>query len=459
MARMTQQEFDQLLASHIRGGEDLRHSKALPPKKIPNPALANMTPAQAILAKEAGMDTIMVSPQRWQGVDTLIEAYQNDDGSWEVQQESQDKPTISSTSSVGPAQRALAEAKAQAEKDQRDWNRTHGPGTVDPVTGEPGRGSGLDETHAERTKREFEAQDQAGQQETREAARRAELRAIDAQRLQAEQQAEQNRLARDRLDFDKDKDLRPQLAGTPTDTTRNIGVWDPASQTLRSVENPMYDAAKVEAARLKDQLSTGIALNQITAQQAAQQYKQWWDTNVELPFKQSAEVRARATEQREALAAEDRRKQFASDFSLRQNTLGFNAGDAAVKNEISLLPYRAGPTEAAEMSSAITSLGQGGKIAGPDAGAGINFTPEAFQFDRPDFDKIAQKATKNALKGITKYTPEGKFSQGDYSGISMPSGQGAPSSTGGGIDLSTLWNQYLQNGVAPYQGPEDDAKG
>lgn len=369
-------------------------------------------------------------------------------------------PKAESSSSVGAHQRALAEAKAEAEKNERDWNLNNGPDkqVMDPNTGQmrPGWGSGRAETHEERTRREYAAQDQGFQQENQAAARRAEERTIATQQAQADQQRAANELAQAKFDYDKEKDVRPQLASTPTDATKNIAIWDPGSQTVRSVDNPMYDAAKAEAARLKDQLSTGIALNQITAQQAAQQYKQWWDTNVELPFKQAAEVRARAAEQRAALEAEDRRKQFASDFSLRRANLGFTAGNAAVQNEMGLLPYRAGPTEAAEMSAAITSLGQGGKVSGPDASAGINFTPGAFEFDRPDFEGIAKKATKNALKGITKYNPEGSFSQGNYEGISMPSGQGAPSSTGGGIDLGSLWQQYLQQGVEPYAGPPEE---
>ena len=484
--RRSKQEMDQLLATYQAHSGMLAYGQS-GTKTIDNPAFLALTYAQKARNEFSANpipEKITVPVYSWQNPTIKITAYQDPLTGEYVTESAVPDITPTLPRKETPQKDALDEAKAKAEMEQRNWNRDHGPRSINPDTGEPygaaAEGSGLEETHVERVEREAkiaaarrlqeqDARQQKIDEETAAARRLAEqnqaatLRINQAQEVRAAQkhiedvarQREQDRIAQQTRQEDIEYRNRPQPVSTPTDTAANVAVWNPATQQMESVPNPIYDEAKVQAARLKDQLSTGIALNQITAQQAAQQYKQWWDTNVELPFKQAAEVRARAAEQREALAAEDRRKQFASDFSLRQANLGFSAGDAAVKNEISLLPYRAGPTEAAEMSAAITSLGQGGKIAGPDAGAGIHFTPEAFQFDRPDFDKIAKKATSRALKGITKYSPQGTFSQGDYAGISMPTGQGAPSSTTSGIDLSQLWNQYLQTGAPKYEGPSE----
>ena len=462
MVVVSQQKMDELINRYHRPETPLYHTgvREMKPVKKKNPRwLALPEKNREIVAASLQIDeyiTEQVPVQSWQNANVLIEAYQTEDGGWEVLKEQPDAtPTTAGTSATGPNQRAEKEEESEQNRRERSWNLNNGPQTLDPNTGQPGRGSGRNETHAERAARERLEGADARAEETAARSARTEERSIAATERQIAQQESSNELARAKFNADEAFRYRPDAISTPTDTAANIAIWDPTSQEVRSVPNPIYDAAKVEAARLKDQLSTGIALNQITAQQAAQQYKQWWDTNVELPFKQAQEQRARAAEQRAALEAEDRRKQFASDFSLRSSTLGFQAGDAAVKNEISLLPYRAGPEAGEQFSAAINSLGQGGKVYGPDASAGINFTADAFEFDRPDFEGIAKKATKNALKGLTKYSPEGSFSQADYSGVPTPSGEGAPSSTGGGIDLSQLWQQYLQSGVQPYTGPEE----
>jgi hypothetical protein len=227
---------------------------------------------------------------------------------------------------------------------------------TDPNTGQqvPGWGSGKYETHAERATREIAEQrggyadtaeqrairDQQIQEEDRVLAQKNQQRELEIRQAAEERQKaadaetkrqhdlenargqEADRLANAKFQAEQAVRDRPQPLGTPTDTSRNVAVWNPATGQMESVSNPIYDQAKVDAARLKDQLSTAIALNQVSAQQAAQQYKQWWDTNVTLPFQQAQEVRARAAEQRAALEAEDRRKQFASQFSLQKASAG-----------------------------------------------------------------------------------------------------------------------------------------
>jgi hypothetical protein len=492
-----QEQMDALLARYNATGRILVHSKNAGSKEIDNPAfLALSRGERALNSQKQGPDKIpekiTVPVEQWQNADVMIKAYREPGSSdWHVERELADAtPTLPRKET--PEQDAYNEAKAAQAKRESEWNLNHGPDTTmtDPNTGQqvPGWGSGKYETHEARATREIAEQrggyadaaeqrairDQQIQEEDRVTRDKNQQRQLEIQQATEERQkasdaeakrvhdleeahrAESDRLANARFGAEQAVKDRPQVVGTPTDTSKSVAVWNPATGQMESVTNPIYDQAKVDAARLKDQLSTAIALNQVSAQQAAQQYKQWWDTNVTLPFQQAQEVRARAAEQRAALEAEDRRKQFASQFSLQKASLGQQAGNQAVQNEISLLPYRAGPNEAADMSSAINSLGAGGKVNGPDASAGIHFQASDFQFDRPDFDKIASQATAKALKGLTKYSPSGSFSQGDYSGVTMPTGQGAPSSTGAGIDTSSLWQQYQNIGVPPYTGPPSD---
>jgi hypothetical protein len=257
----------------------------------------------------------------------------------------------------------------------------------------------------------------------------AEARAQRGQDLTAEQQAEANRLARERFEEDKKKEAReantPKFLGTPTDTSANIAYFDPASGEVKGAPNPMYDAVKVEAARKREELNLQIQLGRLQADQAAAEYNRWFKQNVEVPFMQAAERRAQAQEKRAALQAEEQRRQFAAQEARQRRSMGLQAGQAAVQAEVSLLPYRVGPKFGQQFGDAVTSLGRGGSMD-TNASAGINFTQDAFEFDRPDFKSISNAAMKDALKGLTNYDPaEGEFATPDYSGINFPTGGGA----------------------------------
>jgi hypothetical protein len=345
------------------------------------------------------------------------------------------------------------------EKDrERKWNQSG-----QPVNGQ--QPSGFFETHAERREREAAEQKQndataATQRQINEDARRDQIaqgqldiqnrsadRADRNEARQIDQQAETNQLTRERYQFERDKyddeKRKPQFMGSPTDTTRNIAYFNPSTGTVETAPNPMYDEAKVEAQRLKEQLSIGIQLNEITAKQASEQYSRWFKENIEVPYLQSAEARAQA--------AEKRRRQFAAQNSLQRGELGQRAAATAIGAEMDMLPYRAGPTFDAEMGAAINSLGAGGSMD-KNASAGINFSPGAFSFDKPDLGKIARDATKNALKNVSTYQPSDEdFGTADYTGINLPNAQtfaGAPQAPAG-IDLTGAYNQF----IGQYGGP------
>jgi hypothetical protein len=119
--------------------------------------------------------------------------------------------------------------------------------------------------------------------------------------------------------------------------------------------------------------------------------------------------------------------------------LGQQAAATAIQAEESLLPYRAGPNEAAHMSDAINGLAAGGTPGGPSAGAGVHFSGDDFQFNAPDFAAIAKKATHAVLSGLTDYRPSGQqYQTADYSSVPQVNLSGMPSYSYSGGSGSSL---------------------
>jgi hypothetical protein len=329
-------------------------------------------------------------------------------------------------------QRAIDTDKAAMSAEERreaEWNRDEAPTAEKPN----GRGSGFYETHEQRAAREQKIADQrredARLELQREAGRREEERAARQQEIdarQAKNQEEATRQNQARIDEEirhnqATEKGRPSIVGNPTDTTRTVSVFDPNTGVLTAADNPAYDAAKAQAEQQRQQIMLQIETGKLSLQEANAKYQQWFDTNIKLPFQQADEARQQAADSRAALDAEERRRQFAASFGLQKADLGERAGQHAAENEIALLPYRAGPDEAADMSSAINSLAAGGVVGGPSPSAGIHFQASDFEFNRPDFQKIAAAATKQAIGHLTPYRPaEGSFATASYGGINFP---------------------------------------
>lgn len=323
-------------------------------------------------------------------------------------------------------------AKAQRERDERWWNQNK----------KDEGGSGLPETHlerAERVAREQQAERlrEAEQRQKAESDARMQAQKDDTEerrqtRLQGIQdKAADRNLTQQQIDIQRENAERaakkPDFLNQADSKTKQIARYDPVSGGIVYSDNPNYDAVKAAAEEKRAELASQIASRDIDLREATARYTQWFETNVKTPLMLAEEARAKAAEQRAALDAEERRRQFSADFGLRKATLGESASQRATNAEISLLPYRAGPTEAAEMSSAINSLAAGGKINGPDAGAGVHFTPGAFQFNAPDFAGIAKKAASQVLSGLTDYRPsKEQYATADYSGVPKVNLSGAP---------------------------------
>ena len=279
---------------------------------------------------------------------------------------------------------------------------------------------------------------------------RREQTEIEARQRAQENDAERIRLEKERVEIERSRANPKQVIGKAGTEDQYVGVFNPQTGQIETQANPLYDEVKTAAARKKEELALAIQMRQMDAQEAAQEYQRWYQENVELPFKQMAERRAQTTETRQAQDMEERRRQFAATNELNRATLGQTAGQNAVQNELATLPFRAGPAFGEQFSSAINSLAGGGKMDA-NASAGINFTADAFEYKRPDLDKIARKATKAALAGVTKYDPDaaGPIAQTDYSGINMAPDLSQAPPSGSSIDVGTLWNNLYGTPTPP----------
>lgn len=403
----TQEQLDKYLDQLRQQYGRLTYSPVAGQKKVDNPDYDPDVDDDADA-------TLQAEVKRWIAPNGhVIEAIQLPGGRWQIQADEPPDPSKGPAAKSPDQQRTekaqadKAEADTAAERElarERSYNQSMGRGYI---------------THAQY------AQQQA-EQERLETARQA----TERQRV-LDERAEKNREATNELSqqqlqetirHNKEGEKKtPQIVGSPTDTARSVSVFDPNTGGLTRVDNPAYDEIKDTAERERQRIMTEIAQRKMSLDEGIQSYTEWFNSNVKVPFMQAEEARAQAKEQRDALDSEERRRQFASDFSLRKATLGQQAGEASVQNELALLPYRAGPNEAAHMADAINSLAAGGVPGGPSAGAGVHFEGGDFQFARPDFKAIAAEGVKAAIGHLTDYKPSGQsYSTGNYSGINLP---------------------------------------
>ncbi len=420
MAQYTDQEMKDYLESLRRQYGTLTHSRVVKPGKVPNP---NYDPDIDDDSEKyvQGDVKAWVAPNGYR-----IEAIQLPDGSWDVQSDEPPDPSKGPTAKSEDQrrqERATADkSEAELRRDQqldneRSYNQSVGRGFVTHA-----------EYAAERARQEAEADRKAAQERQRGIDERT------AKQQEAANQLNQEQLAEQRRHNQETEKGRPAVVGSPKDTDKSVAVFDPNTGKLAAQANPAYDEIKDKAEQERQRIATEIAQRRMSLDEGIQGYTEWFNNNVKVPFMQAEEERARAKEQREALDAEERRRQFASQFKLQKAELGEKAGEAAAQQEIALLPYRAGPEEAQHMSDAINGLAAGGTPGGPSAGAGIHFSGADFQFDRPDFKAIAAAATQQAIGHLTDYKPSGQsYGVGNYSGVTLPNAAtmaSAPSAVG-----------------------------
>lgn len=362
-------------------------------------------------------------------------------------------------------------------RDEKEWNRANGPipDKSSPAYNpdDEGRGSGLYETHATRAKRESDEREQRQRDEDAATRRRIEEQnqrnrgaELEISRAQQAEQARHNREVeaqqaaaretdKERIEIERAKEARanrtPNIIGNPSDTQKGVMYIDPATGEIKSQDNPLYDEKKAESERKREELRLAIEHNKMTAEQAAAEYRMWYDKNVAAPLALAQERRAQAEERRKAQEAQDRREQAIAQNKIERARIGETAAQRAVQAEQSLLPYRVGKTFSGNFANAINSLAAGGKMDA-NAAAGINFQASDFTFKSPNFAKIAKQAAKEALKHLTPYDPdEDEYATADYEGIGMPDASvfGSAPASPSFIDTTSQINQL----ISPYTAP------
>lgn len=354
-------------------------------------------------------------------------------------------------------QQANQATKSRSENAESMWNLVNGPNPTDehkrhPAYDGQGRGSGQYETHQERVTREQTQQreDDRIADRARAAKNDEERNAIERDRVELERkrveqaaktEARQAEIAAGQLAVqqgqlglqERETALREkgtsQIVGSPTYADEKISIYNPVTGGFTSADNPNFDAVRKAAEQEKERIRLEIEAGKYNAEVGAQKYKEWYDKNVTVPLAQAAERRAQSTERRQAQEAADRREQAKAENELNRARLGQQAAESAQANVRAQLPYMAGPEFGEQFSSAVNSLAAGG-VLGRNASEGINFTASAFEFDAPNWKRIAKQATKDALKHLTPYNPdETPYAVADYTGIQMPDPnvmQGAP---------------------------------
>lgn len=447
MAQWTEEQLQAWYSQH--GPEKARHpvfrtqpvQTTDPITRLPTTENQSIQVGEEIEAQDGAKIQVMRLPESGQPNKPDYEIIAHDDTT-DTPKPTPRTPEQQRTEAAQATTAERANADKQREDDERSWNQFH--------TNEGG--SGLPETHLERATREARVREEQRQQQQLADQEAQQQRAAAAQE-EANRQRELDRAEQARqfgvssgtsaasqaetVRHNQVEENRPQFL--PSDTKApKISQINPSTGQITSVDNPNFDPVKAAAEEKRLELASQIASRQINLEEAKQQYSQWFDTNVKTPLMMAQEQRAKAEEQRAALDAEERRRQFAATFGLQKASLGQQAAATAIQAEESLLPYRAGPNEAAHMSDAINSLAAGGHIGGPSAGAGIHFSGEDFQFNAPDFKKIAAEATKQVLSGLTDYRPSNDtYQTADYSGVPAVNLGGMPSYSYGGSSLPT----------------------
>jgi hypothetical protein len=190
----------------------------------------------------------------------------------------------------------------------------------------------------------------------------------------------------------------------------DFGARQPGQRTdLASIE--------AEANAFKEQLRAEAAAGRINPGEMLKLWRQYFDQNVKPKRDQVVSEINEYQAQRERERQEDRQRQQAQDarseqarsgqlglqreqfeYNKQQDALGngmgiakfgMTAGQNAVENYRSTMPYRVGPAFGSQFSEALNTISRGG---GP-----VNFSADAFTYQMPDFEAMAQQGAARAI--------------------------------------------------------------
>lgn len=210
-------------------------------------------------------------------------------------------------------------------------------------------------------------------------------------------------------------------------TEKNLTTYDPNTGTYSQTPNQNYQpgdvAGKVQqlqqqAQAKRDELNKAVQSGQKTGEQAAAEFDTWWNGNVE---PQKAQLQqAQQTAQTDATIKQNTelRNQQAAEQSAFTTAQG--AGRDAVAAAQAGLVNRVGPGFGAALNNIQQAYASGKAPGNFDIGSAVTY-------DMPDFSKISEQATAQALAHLSP-TAAGKV------GLPMP---GIPQ----GVDISGALNK------------------
>ena len=213
----------------------------------------------------------------------------------------------------------------------------------------------------------------------------------------------------------------------------------------RGVAQDAYNNAQLEATRERDRIQAQVANGTLDATKAKNEFDRWMEMNVNIPFKQMEEARARATEARLAQQAEDKRRNDAASYEMERQKTAIGVGTDMVKQTVATMPYMAGPNWGSQYAGALNAVAKGRP-------QDIKFDASGLTFKGPDFEKIAEDATRRAVAHMMSYPdaiasagdrPGGGYTNPDYSGIQQP---GSVAPAGGGMPTTLAAGPQLPQG-------------
>jgi hypothetical protein len=140
---------------------------------------------------------------------------------------------------------------------------------------------------------------------------------------------------------------QPTMLSTGTGPTYTY--WDPATQSMQTAANPAYvptDPGRMtaqlqqQATAQQQALQQQVAAGKITSDQAASQFDQYWNQNIEPVKGDIAAAQAKAQSALQYQQAQTGYQQ--AQTAMLPATLAQNASDAAQRNVLSMLPYTVG---------------------------------------------------------------------------------------------------------------------
>jgi hypothetical protein len=140
---------------------------------------------------------------------------------------------------------------------------------------------------------------------------------------------------------------QPTMLTTGTGPTYTY--WDPATQSMQTAANPAYaptDPGRMtaqlqqQATAQQQALQQQVAAGKITSDQAASQFDQYWNQNIEPVKGDIAAAQAKAQSALQYQQAQTGYQQ--AQTAMLPATLAQNASDAAQRNVLSMLPYTVG---------------------------------------------------------------------------------------------------------------------